>query len=337
MLRRLGLALTGLILVALAAVVAPTGAIAASECVAVESSWVCQGGASVPGSPEEPVGGSGETPVSFTPGPQECLWAGGEDGPEDIDCSREEGSWNNEGQCYWSIADPQRAAPAGESESVGAWYECMPPYPECREEGGLGGVVTGCYGREEWHNSPPPGVAMYTPAQAAALLAASFTLAPVEIGLAPEEKVHSDDPEGTAPYRRTWVGIPVWAWVNNPTEATWGPISRSDEFGGVSITGTASVTALTWDTGDGQMIDCGLGTPFSLAYSDSAVDSPNCGWRYQQTSDGGSLTVSATTAWKVEWTGGGESGTIMMPTTTSSTNVRVGELQSVNVPAAGNN
>ncbi len=68
----------------------------------------------------------------------------------------------------------------------------------------------------------PPGINRYTPAQAAAALARTFVLSPIEIGMAPELKVHSDDPAGTAPYRRTWVGIPVWLWVNNPTPSSWG-------------------------------------------------------------------------------------------------------------------
>lgn len=95
--------------------------------------------------------------------------------------------------------------------------------------------------------------------------------------------------------------------------------------------------SLTWSSGDGQTIGCGAGTPFdavSMA-NVAAVDSPDCGFRYQQTSGNGSFTLSATTNWAVEWAGGGQSGRIQMPTTTSSTTVTVSELQSVNVSQDG--
>ncbi len=62
---------------------------------------------------------------------------------------------------------------------------------------------------------------------------------------------------------------------------------------------------------------------------------PTCGIRYQHTTKGGTFTVTATTSWVVQWTGGGQSGQIQMPTTTSTTDVRVGELQSVNVTTTG--
>ncbi|PQZ48515.1 hypothetical protein CQ040_20240 [Microbacterium sp. MYb54] len=155
-----------------------------------------------------------------------------------------------------------------------------------------------------WLLTPPPGIVRYTPSQAA----------------------------GTAPYRRTWLGIPVWLWVDNPTEATWGPISRTATYGGVTVTGTASVQSLAYTSGDGQTIGCASGgTPFDAVAmaNQAAVDSPTCGFRYQHQSDGG--TVTATSTWSVEWTGGGDSGRIQLPSTSSSTQVWVGELQSVNV------
>ncbi|EYT57084.1 hypothetical protein [Microbacterium sp. UCD-TDU] len=169
------------------------------------------------------------------------------------------------------------------------------------------------------------------------MLARTFVLKPIEIGMAPSEKVHSDDPAGTAPYRRTWVGIPVWLWVDQPTESTWGPISRTATYGGVTVSGTASVQSLTWSSGDGQSVSCGAGMYFDLGYwaNRAVVDSPTCGFRYQHQSDGGTFTLSATSTWAVEWTGGGQSGRIAMPTTSTSTTVRVGELQSVNVSQDG--
>jgi hypothetical protein len=234
-------------------------------------------------------------------------------------------SWfDNSAQCYWSLDNPQGPA-RGHDTSVGAWYTCDPLPSAC--------PATGCFTVSQWRNTPPAGINRYTPAQAAAALAKTFVLSPIDIGMAPEQKVHTDDPARTAPYRRTWVGIPVWLWVNQPTESTWGPMEKTATLGGVTITATAVVQSLTWDSGDGQNVTCGAGTPFNAAAAanQAAVDSPSCGLRYQHTSKNGTFTVTATTNWVVQWTGAGESGKIQMPTTTSSTTVRVGELQSVNV------
>jgi len=153
--------------------------------------------------------------------------------------------------------------------------------------------------------------------------------------MAPADKIHTDDPAGTVAYRRTWVGIPVWLWVAQPSPTTWGPYSKTATLGGVTVTATASVTDVTWSTGDGQTVNCGLGTAFNEAAmaNQLATDSPTCGFRFQHTSTsqaGGAFTVTATTHWSVEWTGGGQNGQIAEPNAQSSTAVHVGELQSVN-------
>lgn len=294
---------------------------------------VCTGTGEAPGTPEVPGGSDGgETAVGFTPGPTECVYNGGDE-PEVVDCSRGGGYWSNSGQCYWTLLDPQLAPPPGKDPQVGAWYECV-PYEECVPGTTPGGLPISCYGGARWLDAPPPGITRYTPAQAASIIARQLVLRPITIGLAPEEKVHTDDPAGTAPYRRTWVGIPVWAWVHNPTENQFGSPSVSGTAGGVTVTVSARAQSLVWDSGDGQQKACGAGTAFDVAYwaNRPAEDSPTCGWRYTQT---GTFTVSATTNWVVEWTGGGESGQIQMPSTTATTQVQVGELQSVNVSSEG--
>lgn len=305
---------------------------AAAPAMAANNCWVdpkgvqhCDVEVEDPGTPGDWTTG----PADFTPGPTECIYTKGEE-PKVVPCTTGDDWWSNAEQCYWSLDDPQRPAPPGRDASVGAWYTCHAPVAaDCGDRL--------CYEVSRWLMEPPPGVNKYTPGQAAGMLARTFELHPIQIGMAPQSKVHSDDPAGTAPYRRTWVGIPVWLWVDQPTESTWGPISRTATYGGVTVTGTASVQSLTWSSGDGQTIGCGAGTPFdavSMA-NVAAVDSPDCGFRYQQTSGSGSFTLSATTNWAVEWTGGGQSGRIQMPTTSSSTTVTVGELQSVNVSQDG--
>jgi len=331
--RRFLAALVALCLVS-AGVFAGTAAVAAgNNCWTDESgNVICDVEATDPGNPETPGGGSGTGPAGFTPGPKTCTYRPFDGEAEEIPCTVDGGWWSNSEQCYWFLKDPQPAPPPGKDASVGAWYNCSSLVrPDCN-------ISRDCSGFDRWLTAPPPGINRYTPAQAAGMLARSFILRPIEIGMAPQLKVHTDDPPGTAPYRRTWVGIPVWLWVDNPTDSTWGPISRTATYGGVTVTGKASVTSLTYTSGDGQTIGCGGGgTRFDPAYwaNRAAQDSPTCGFRYQHTSKGTPFTVSATSTWSVEWTGGGQSGRIQMPSTTSTTTVRVGELQSVNVTVPG--
>ncbi len=279
--------------------------------------------------PETPGGQYTVGPADFTPGPAVCVNTK-VDPHVPVPCSNGVGWWSNAAQCYWQLDENQRTAPPGRDPSVGAWYYCK---PLVKEDCGW----YGCFSTSQWLVTPPPGVNVYTPWQAAGRLSRDFVLSPIQIGAAPEQKVHSDDPPGTAPYRRTWVGIPVWLWVDQPTASTWGPITRTATYGGQTVTGTATVQSLTWSSGDGQTITCGAGTQFDAAAmaNVAAIDSPTCGFRYQHTSRGGTFTLSATTNWSVEWSGGGVGGRIQLPSTTSSTQVRVGELQSVNVTQDG--
>lgn len=310
----------------------------------------CNVGTPVPGTPGQPSlpPDQGGTPGGFTPGPSECFFMHPSFVPEpggtypSIPCEYQGGWWNPEDSCYWGLSPTQSAPPPGRSEYVGAWYTCL-----AFDNGVIG---AGCLNTSiplapaltcapwipidrQWMDEPPAGVVQYTPEQAAAMLQARIQISPIEIGLAPSESVHSDDPAGGA-YRRTWVGIPVWAWVENPGPGTFEPVSDSDSFGGVFVTGTATLHRLVWHPGDGQApIGCQQGTPFNLAYwaDRPAEDSPSCGWRYQDTSGDGTFTVTAESQWVFNWEAGGRSGQIIMQPTQTSTEVRVGELQSVNI------
>lgn len=309
-----------------------SGARADNGCVTDPFGSSCGIGVTNPGSPgtggTQTPGGGGYAPAGFTPGPTTCSSAG-----KTIPCQTDQGWWSAGGVCtngYVALEDPQATPPAGENAGVGAWYWCRPICPA--------GAI-GCYSATFWSNTPPPGVITYTPAQAAAALAKTFVLTGINIGMAPADKVHTDDPVGTGAYRRTWVGIPVWLWVASPTPTTWGPYSKSASLGGVTVTATAAVTGVTWSGGDGQTVNCGAGTAFNEAAMQTqlATDSPTCGFRFQHTSSsqpGGVNTVTATSHWVVQWTGGGTNGTIAEPDVSSAAQVRVGQLQSVNTNLA---
>ncbi|RJT84838.1 ATP/GTP-binding protein [Cryobacterium melibiosiphilum] len=157
-------------------------------------------------------------------------------------------------------------------------------------------------------------------------MANSFELHAIDIGFAPDPDIVDS---------RSYVGVPIWMWVESPTEDTFGPLEQVTPLGGFSVTATAQVTSILWNMGDGTTVACaGVGTPFVVAYG--AVDSPTCGHRYARTSNaqpGGEYTVTATSQWSVTWSGGGQSGVIPL-TTESSTTVDINELQSVNVGSA---
>lgn len=286
------------------------------------------GGGSGGGSTAPAPGGDDGSPAGFTPGPQKCSY-----NDKDIPCQTGDGWWSSNGNCtgYVKLSDPQPAPEPGESAAAGAWYTCTCP-------GADAGSGRDCYGGTFWSNTPPAGINTYTPAQAAAALVKTFQLEGIDIGMAPANKTHTDDPAGTAAYRRTWVGIPVWLWVENPQPLTYGPYSKTATLGGVTVTATATVSGVTWSSGDGQTVNCGAGTAFNEAAMGNqvATDSPTCGFRYTHTSKGGTFPVTATSHWTVNWTGGGTDGTIAVRDTQSATTVHVGELQSVNtVPDGG--
>jgi hypothetical protein len=251
------------------------------------------------------------------------------------------GHWQTDGDCaqgYVGVAPDQKAPPEGESASVGAWYECMPFCPITDTLIIGEGIPAGCMAHDYWSNVPPAGIDTYTPAQAAAALIATIHLNPVSIGMAPAAKVHADDPAGTAAYRRTWVGIPVWLWVDHPgTGNQFGTLNFRKTIGGLDVSATAVADNVEYTSGDGQTIHCATGTPFDEAAmaGKPAADSPTCGFRYQHTSagqPGGVFTVTATTVWSIHWTAGDDAGTVNRGATTSSATVRVGQLESVNVP-----
>lgn len=139
----------------------------------------------------------------------------------------------------------------------------------------------------------------------------------VQIGIVPEPK----------PGSIGLVGLPVWMWID-PTEQTWGPISRTASAGGISVTATAKVKTLDWSMGDDSTVSCASpGTPYADSFG--KTDSPTCGHRYTRTSlgkPGNAYQVGATSYWEIEWAGGGESGVIELDFT-ANTRIQIGELQ----------
>ncbi|WP_407343387.1 hypothetical protein [Pengzhenrongella phosphoraccumulans] len=125
------------------------------------------------------------------------------------------------------------------------------------------------------------------------------------------------------------VGMPVWMWAADPVPSTVGPVTASASAGGITITATASLNAITWDMGDGSTVVCrSAGTPYNASYGHA--ESPDCGHIYTTSSSGrpgDRFTVTATSDWVIAWVGAGQTGTIRMNGLTQSVKISIGEVQ----------
>jgi len=235
-----------------------------------------------------------------TGGSSSCNYAGRE-----IPCTGPEGSvWSSKYGCWIGERGPDDLVPPeGQTKEDGWWHVCYFPPP-------------GSSWEYVWIETGEVGIDPVLLAQRAI---ASMDLDPIEIGIVPE----------SGPKRVGLVGLPVWMWVDSPTDDTFGPITASASEGTVSVSATANVSSIVWDMGDGTRVTCdGIGTPYADRYG--TQDSPTCGHRYDKMSTDqpdGAYQVTATSHWVVKWTGGGQSGTIELDLTTEPLPIRVGEAQ----------
>lgn len=254
-----------------------------------------------------------------TPNPDGATGTGSGNGSTTIpgdNGSGESVTGGGDSTCWSEIADPpggfDSAAKAGN-----AWYGTI----VCAD---------GTRDGPKWHpatNQPIGGPSGPTPEQVATWAweaAQRFELAPISIGMAPKS-----NPDWG--HRRTYIGVPVWLWVDAPSDVTWGPFERAMDLRTVHFSFQGQVDRVVWDLGDGTKVTCGLGQAYVASYG--ITDSPSCGHRYEQTSlsqPSGKYPVTATSYWNVVWSGAGQSGSFDLEFTTS-TEVEVLELQSVNV------
>jgi hypothetical protein len=231
-----------------------------------------------------------------------CTWNG-----QQMPCQDPDFGYYVGGGCYWKRLDPPPAGltpPEGKDPAKGAWG-----VRTCYASPGSN-VVQQVY---SWMDNPPGGP---TPAALARQALAKLHLLGAQIGITP-------DPNGSGS-----VGLPVWLWTA-VTPGTWGPQSASATSGGITVTITARAQRIVWSMGDRGSVTCdNPGTPYEARYGNSM--SPTCGYRYSapsatQANPNSRYTVTATTYWRVDWSGGGQSG-VLTPTSQSQTSVRIGEI-----------
>jgi hypothetical protein len=88
------------------------------------------------------------------------------------------------------------------------------------------------------------------------------------------------------------------------------------------VTATAKAQRTVWTMGDGSTVTCtGPGTPYAASYGKQS--SPTCGHTYTRQ---GIYTVRATTYWVVTWAGIGQTGTIPL-NFSDTTTITMGEAQ----------
>jgi hypothetical protein len=164
-----------------------------------------------------------------------------------------------------------------------------------------------------WAASPPAGpAAPPDPRVLAQQAIALMRLRAINIGIVPEPRTGSVG----------IIGMPTWMWAQNPSQSTWGPVTKSASAGGSTVTATAKVDRVVWAMGDGSTVACaGPGTTYQDSFGKKS--SPSCGHTYTRQ---GAYTVRATSYWTVLWAGVGQSGTIPL-TFTQTTKITMGEAQ----------
>jgi len=132
------------------------------------------------------------------------------------------------------------------------------------------------------------------------------------------------------------VNMATWLWID---PAAWIKQYASASVPGVTAWVSATPETVIWNTGDGNTIWCGAGTPYDVSRP-AADQSTACSHTYTASSagqPGGVFAASVTVRWRLWWSivgaaGGGPLGTIDRTTALSTP---VAEVQSLNVNPIG--
>lgn len=102
------------------------------------------------------------------------------------------------------------------------------------------------------------------------------------------------------------MGLSIWLWTDAPARLS---ATATD---GLTMRLTAQWTSTTFEMGDGQSRTCTATTPYPEHPETYGSPSPTCGYTYRKRSKpGADYTVTATTQWRVSWSAGGRSGTLV--------------------------
>ncbi len=207
-------------------------------------------------------------------------------------------------------------APGG--PTPGAWY-----FLKC---GGPAGIDEVDWVPTEASAATPAAVIAHTPTAAAEQAAASIRL--------PSPSIQIN------PVAFSLVNLPTWLAINPDI---WRVDQATATAGGVTATAVATPESVSWNMGDGGVVQCnGPGTHFNPNLA-ADLQSPSCSYTYRRSSESepssdgdpndGAFTVTATVTWKVTWTAVGADGGGILPSlhTATTTTVRVEQIESVGV------
>lgn len=221
------------------------------------------------------------------------------------------------------------AGGGGGADSGATSGSYVPPPPKCGKDlKGIGCVFTDPDGElwtfvggdidwEQYDGDPPPAkakVPSISPGMAGRMAAARLVMHPASVGLGP-------DPQDNE-YKMIPVGFPIWLWADGGDTGT---SSSSESVAGLNVSLTARMTKINWSMGDGTSFTCEKGTAYKKGAVVPATPSPDCGHRYEQVGD---YTITATTHWSIDWSAGGQSGSIPF-SMSRSRDITIGELQVV--------
>lgn len=234
------------------------------------------------------------------------------DGDEEVPCVTEHGVWQDREGC-WAKALSQQ-----------------PPRSDPRWKGAATGILGKCTFQRVFNRTSQHLEIDMVLEDPNAPSARDLAYQAIEyLQLEPPEINTSPVPTERNPESMAIVGSPVWLWVENPGENTYGPITRTATAGPYSVTATARVHRITWDMGEGKPVVCrNPGTKRQKWHHDGK--SPTCGHTYQKQ---GSYQIKATAHWVIRWAGIGQSGTLTTDLS-ATTSTLVGEIQVLNVNPA---
>jgi hypothetical protein len=135
---------------------------------------------------------------------------------------------------------------------------------------------------------------------------------------------------GISPTGPQLVRLPTWLWID---PRLWTPRTTSASVPGVVVTATATPLRVSWATDDDSVVTCtGPGTPWLTPVNDPTAASPTCGHIYVRGSSsapGGVFNGDSHGVVVSHLVGVGQGGTLPDLTTTSTTTVRVNEVQAL--------
>jgi hypothetical protein len=141
----------------------------------------------------------------------------------------------------------------------------------------------------------------------------------------------------TNPSTTTFVNLQTWFWIDS---SVWREYSATARSGESVATAVASPVAVTFSAGDGTSFSCSRGgTPYVQGNLNSSRNT-TCAHTYRSSSageptsdddaDAAAFPVTAIITWSITWTMDGTMiGSLPAITTTSESNLRVAQIESV--------